>query len=141
MLPKFLPFFLFASIVVCVPTEGKTSKRQFNGILGSASGLLGIDATYDYVIIGGGTAGLVMAERLSENPNLQVAIIEAGTYYQVADPLLGATPGGDSMFSGADPSESDPLIDWGFVTSPQSGANERSIHYARGKTLGGRQVE
>jgi ribulose 1,5-bisphosphate synthetase/thiazole synthase len=40
-------------------------------------------ATYDYVIVGGGTAGLTMASRLSENSAITVAVIEAGTLYQV----------------------------------------------------------
>jgi choline dehydrogenase len=38
---------------------------------------------------------------------------------------------------GADPNTSLPSIDWGFVTTPQPGLGNRSIHYARGKTLGG----
>lgn len=59
-------------------------KRQFwNGLGGSFAGLVGISASYDYVIVGGGTAGLTMAERLSENPAISVAVIEAGSYYQV----------------------------------------------------------
>jgi choline dehydrogenase len=141
MLSKSLLILLFVSITTCAPVEGEKAKRNFNGVLGSLSGLLGIDATYDYVIIGGGTAGLVMAERLSEDPNLQVAVIEAGSYYEVTNPIIGMTPSGDTMFVGADPSDTNPLVDWNFVTSPQSGANGRSIHYAAGKTLGGRYVD
>jgi heterodisulfide reductase subunit A-like polyferredoxin len=38
------------------------------------------DATFDYVIVGGGTAGLTIANRLSEDPDVQVAVIEAGTF-------------------------------------------------------------
>lgn len=41
------------------------------------------DSTYDYVIVGGGTAGLTMAARLSEDSGTTVAVIEAGTFYQV----------------------------------------------------------
>lgn len=42
-----------------------------------------------------------------------------------------------TQFVGASPEDTQPLIDWGFVTSPQAGANNRSVQYARGKTLGG----
>ncbi|KAK7999608.1 alcohol oxidase [Apiospora arundinis] len=106
------------------PVEGENEKRQLGG-------------TYDYVIVGGGTAGLALAERLSEDPNLAVAVIEAGTYYQVTNPVLSTTPAGDSFFVGADPSDTNSLVDWNFVTVPQTGANGRRIHYARGKCLGG----
>lgn len=92
---------------------------------------------FDYIIIGGGTAGLAMAERLSEEPSTTVAVIEAGTFYQVEEPLLASTPAGDVVFVGSSTLDQDPLVDWSFVTEPQAGANGRQIHYARGKCLGG----
>lgn len=55
------------------------------------------DAAFDYVIVGGGTAGLTLAARLSEDPSTSVAVIEAGTYYSVSDPLLASTPAGDTV--------------------------------------------
>jgi choline dehydrogenase len=84
-----------------------------------------------------GTAGLTIAARLSETAGVTVAIIEAGTYYQLANPLLSQAPAGDVIGVGADPKDTN-LVDWNFVTTPQAGANGRSVHYARGKTLGGR---
>ena len=42
----------------------------------------GTNATYDYVVIGGGTAGLTIAARLAEDPDVSVAVIEAGGFYQ-----------------------------------------------------------
>lgn len=114
------------------------AKRQLNGVLGTVAGFLGQNATFDYVIVGAGTAGLVLAERLSENPNVQVAVVEAGTYYQASSPVIQQTPAGDVLFVGSDPTDTQPLEDWSFLTTPQSGANGRTIHYARGKTLGGR---
>lgn len=55
------------------------------------------DAAFDYVIAGGGTAGLTLAARLSEDPSTSVAVIEAGTYYSITDPLLASTPAGDTV--------------------------------------------
>jgi choline dehydrogenase len=96
-------------------------------------------AVYDYVIIGGGTAGLVIASRLSENASISVAVIEAGGFYEQDNPVLSTTPGLDSSGCGADPADTN-AIDWNFVTAPQSGVNNRQVHYARGKCLGGRSV-
>ena len=77
------------------------------------------DATYDYVVVGGGTAGLAMAARLSEDSSKSVAIIEAGTYYEnfgnVSEiPLYGPS------WTGKDPAGDYPEVDWKFVTEPQA---------------------
>ena len=98
-----------------------------------------LDAAYDYVIVGGGTAGLTLAARLSEDPSTTVAVIEAGSLYEVTSPLLSTFPAGDVIFAGASPLDTNPLVDWNFVTIPQAGANGRKLHYPRGKCLGGRQ--
>lgn len=45
-------------------------------------GVPGTNATYDYVVIGGGTAGLTIAARLAEDSDVSVAVIEAGGFYQ-----------------------------------------------------------
>jgi len=66
--------------------------------------------SYDFVIVGGGTAGLVLANRLSANPEWTVAVIEAGGEVS-ADPRV-LIPG---LFSAAAGTE----IDWGFATTPQ----------------------
>ncbi|KAF2649264.1 GMC oxidoreductase [Lophiostoma macrostomum CBS 122681] len=95
------------------------------------------DAAFDYVIVGGGTAGLTIANRLSEDPDVQVAVIEAGTFYQISNAVFSSTPAGCVLYAGASPSDTNPLVDWNFVTTPQAGANGRQLHYARGKALGG----
>ncbi|KAF7189262.1 Patulin synthase [Pseudocercospora fuligena] len=95
------------------------------------------DNTFDYVIVGGGTAGLTLANRLSTDGSQRVAVIEAGAIYQITNPALSSTPAGDVFWAGSDPADTNPLVDWNFVTQPQAGANGRSIHYARGKCLGG----
>jgi choline dehydrogenase-like flavoprotein len=60
------------------------------------------------------------------------------TYYQVSNIIIGSTPAAASLFAGADPKDTNPLVDWSFVTAPQAGADNREVHYARGKCLGGR---
>lgn len=56
-------------MILAAPTSDAHSKRG--------------DATFDYVIVGGGTAGLTMAARLSEDSGTTVAVIEAGSFYEV----------------------------------------------------------
>lgn len=94
-------------------------------------------SSFDYVIVGGGTAGLALANRLSADVSIQVAVIEAGIHYEVANPLLSSTPAGDVYWAGSSPSDNNPLVDWSIVTQPQAGANSRRIRYPRGKCLGG----
>jgi choline dehydrogenase len=123
---------------------------------GDSFGIPGKNASYDDVIVGGGTGGLTIAARLAEDKNASVAVIEAGGFYQI-DNGNGRSVMMDSDFTSTrilSPSqchpwplrqsrrsscsrELSPLIDWGFVTTPQPGFGNRSIHYTRGKTLGG----
>lgn len=104
----------------------------------SEPGIPGIDASFDYVVVGGGTAGITVAARLAEE-DFSVALVEAGTYYELRS-LTGFIPGADSIKVGASPSVHS-AIDWGFVARNVHGANHRDIHYARGKCLGGSYVE
>ncbi|KAH9904267.1 hypothetical protein F4778DRAFT_780237 [Xylariomycetidae sp. FL2044] len=106
------------------------------GVLGTLGGVLGVEETYDYVVVGGGTAGNAIGYRLAE-AGYSVAIIEAGLFYEIGKPVLGTTPVGDIIGIGASSLDSLPTVDWQFVTEPQAGANDREVHYARGKCLGG----
>jgi choline dehydrogenase len=92
----------------------------------SMPGIEGSPVTdYDYVIIGGGTAGCVLAARLSEDPDTRVLLLEAGS----AEPLPAmATPS-------AWPGLADSVTGWGDVTTPQAGAGP--LPYPRGRALGG----
>ncbi|KAL4951723.1 hypothetical protein BDW69DRAFT_201274 [Aspergillus filifer] len=90
--------------------------------------------TFDYIVVGGGTAGVTLAVRLAQASH-SVALIEAGKYYEDSWPLA-AIPGADVIPVGSDP-DAKFGADWGFVTAPQAGANGRRIHFARGKCLGG----
>lgn len=96
------------------------------------------NGTFDYVVVGGGTGGATIATRLAQ-ADYSVALIEAGGYYEVEYPLA-PIPATDAIPVGSDPSDTS-LIDWQFVTQPVPGANNRLIHYARGKCLGGSYVQ
>ncbi|KAF1813682.1 alcohol oxidase [Eremomyces bilateralis CBS 781.70] len=101
-------------------------------------GAPGIDATYDYVVVGGGTSGLTIAARLAETSGATVAVLEAGGLYEVEAPLLSVIPGlAAAVNTGTSPDDDSLLIDWNFDTVPQTGANNRVLRYARGKCLGG----
>lgn len=93
-----------------------------------------LDAEFDYIVVGGGTAGITIASRLAEH-NHRVALVEAGGIYETLS-WTAKIPGADSLGVGSDP-KSTSLIDWNFVTYNVSGANGRDVHYPRGKCLGG----
>ncbi|KAF6811050.1 GMC oxidoreductase [Colletotrichum sojae] len=84
--------------------------------------------TYDFVIVGGGVSGLVVAARLSENPDIQVLVLEAGED-QTADPRVNIPALGPSLVN--TPS------DWQFKTVPQAGLGGREIGVSQGRLLGG----
>ena len=96
---------------------------------GSFAGTATIHAvTYDYVIVGGGTAGCVLANRLSADPQVNVLLLEAGgkdDYFWIDIPV------------GYLYTISNPRTDWCFKIEPDPGLNGRTIGYARGKVLGG----
>ncbi|KAI4169655.1 MAG: hypothetical protein LQ343_005533 [Gyalolechia ehrenbergii] len=93
--------------------------------------------TFDYVIVGGGLAGLTLASRLSEDSETTVAVIEAGGFYEELVGNVSQIPADDVRWTSKSTSDVNPLIDWGFSTTPQAGALDQVIHYARGKALGG----
>ncbi|KAG8763169.1 hypothetical protein FRC12_008662 [Ceratobasidium sp. 428] len=86
-------------------------------------------ADFDYLVVGGGTAGLVVAARLSEDPAVRVGVLEAGQYVP-DDPTINV-PGYFGRSIG------NPALDWGFLTVPQKDANGRLLYHPRGKVLGG----
>lgn len=88
-------------------------------LLGSTFGLPGTNATYDYVIVGGGTAGLAIATRLSATPGISVAVVEAGSFYEIDNGNLSSIPGSATFYTGSDPTNFQPLVDWGINTVPQ----------------------
>src|SRR6201996_3045989 len=83
--------------------------------------------SYDYVIVGAGSAGCVLAARLSEDPSVSVALIEAGapdTAEEIHLPVAWS-----ELFKGP--------YDWDLDSEPEPGLNSRRIYLPRGKVLGG----
>lgn len=129
---------LFTLAAVAIAQLNLFDYGQTGPLLGTSFGIPGANATYDYVVVGGGNAGLTLASRLTEsNPNLTVAVVEAGGFYEVDNGNLSVVPGYTTYFTGSDPNDYQPLVDWGISTQPQRGLADRVVHYARGKTLGG----
>jgi choline dehydrogenase-like flavoprotein len=89
----------------------------------------GVRAMFDYVIAGGGSAGCVLASRLSENPNVKVCLLEAGGKN---DSWMVRTPIGVALML---PTRF--FNNWAFETVPQPGLNGRKGYQPRGKGLGG----
>ena len=94
----------------------------------SASAGVQTDVEFDFVIVGGGTAGCLLANRLSADPNVSVLLIEAG--------------GSDRRFWINVPvgylyNMGNPAVDWCYKTEADPGLNGRSLNYPRGKVLGG----
>ncbi len=92
-------------------------------VKGYKYGIPGKKASFDYVIVGGGTAGLALAARLAANPSLSVAVVEAGGFYEADVGNVSVVPGYSVIFTGTSPSNINPLIDWGFVTTSQAVCN------------------
>lgn len=85
---------------------------------GTFFGLPGLNATYDYVIVGGGTAGLTVASRLAENSSLSIAVIEAGTFSEISNGNNSQVPA-YSTKGLAKGEYVNPWADWGLDTVEQ----------------------
>jgi len=82
---------------------------------------------YDYVIVGAGSAGCLLAARLSEDPNVQVLLIEAG----------GKDRSPKIKIPAAFAQQFQTKLDWDYRTEPEPGCADRRIYIPRGKSLGG----
>ena len=82
----------------------------------------------DYVIVGAGSAGCVLANRLTEDPDTRVILLEAGG--KDWNPYIHVPAGYIKLLD-------HPTIIWGFKADKKSGLNGREIPYPRGRVLGG----
>ena len=90
------------------------------GLLGSHFGVPGIPESFDYVIAGGGTAGLALARRLAANTSISVAVIEAGDFYEFSNGNFSEIPADAAVFIGTNPVQKNPLLDWYQYTERQT---------------------
>lgn len=91
------------------------------GDMESEASLVG--QTYDYIVVGGGTAGLVVASRLTEDPHVRVLVIETGADRR-SDPRIYIPGLAVQTFD-------DPDFDWGFLTTPQVTRNRLYDRFGR----------
>jgi choline dehydrogenase-like flavoprotein len=82
---------------------------------------------FDYIIIGAGSAGCVLAARLSQDPRVSVALVEAG----------GRDDAPEIAVPVAFPQLFKTRYDWDFATEPEQGLARRRIYLPRGRMLGG----
>jgi choline dehydrogenase-like flavoprotein len=83
---------------------------------------------FGYIIVGGGTCGLVLASRLSDDPAISVAVVEAGDSVRFNPNVTNTTVFGLSLGTS---------IDWAYPSEGQEFADGKSVVYHAGKALGG----
>lgn len=103
---------------------GEYSPSKYASVAGSKQEI----KQYDFVVVGGGTAGAVLANRLSADGNHSVLLLEAG--YTDSRQLWSRIPAGFANLFKKD-------ADWAYETVPQKHLNNRRMFWPRGKMLGG----
>lgn len=75
----------FFSVLLSPAVASVISQLSGGRLTGDSFGIAGLNATYDYIVVGGGTAGNVVAARLTEHTNASVAVVEAGSFYELSN--------------------------------------------------------
>ena len=88
---------------------------------------MGTESSADYVIVGAGSAGCVLANRLTEDPSVRVIVLEAG----------GADRSPNIKIPAAFAEQFHTKLDWDYFTEPEPHVNDRRLYLPRGKSLGG----
>jgi hypothetical protein len=118
--------------IYCLPI-GKTTKSTMRAYIQLPFLLLALsakaqDELYDFVVAGAGTAGLVVANRLSADPNIRVAVIDPGDDVRDYPGVLTLDDIGNTFNAS---------IDWAYSSIPQPSIGGRSIQYHAGRAIGG----
>ena len=117
--------FIFTLIACTAYLPSSTCARSLSllrNLVGASQVLDTTNTTFDYVIVGGGNAGLTLAARLSETPSNRVAVIEAGGFYEdsIGNGSQLSIPAEDILWAGKSVTDVNPNVDWGFTTVPQA---------------------
>ncbi|KAI0405420.1 hypothetical protein F4802DRAFT_597250 [Xylaria palmicola] len=127
----------FLGLLVEAAPKPLPQDSSITGLLGTSFGIPGQDYEFDYIVVGGGSAGLAVASRLAEQSSLTIGVVEAGSFYELTNGNRSEIPSFGNWFAGKDTDDWQPIIDWGFITEPQQALLNVRAHYPRGRTLGG----
>ncbi|KAH6912228.1 GMC oxidoreductase-domain-containing protein [Coprinopsis sp. MPI-PUGE-AT-0042] len=120
-----LVFSLVAALLATATPGFAAVYRNIDALLKS-----GTNGTFDFVVVGGGLAGSVVASRLTENPSLSVLLIEAGPDNEGVLELIVPGYANDGRINAT-------LYNWNYETVPQAALDNRTFPYGRGHVLGG----